>query len=210
MPVDAPLYPVSLLVAGRHCLVVGGGAVAARKVGGLLDAGAVVHVVARRVGPEVRALGASWEERDFAAEDLGGARLAFAATDDPAVNAAVLAAGEAAGVWVNAADDPANCSFTLPAVVRRGPVTVAVSTAGHSPALAGWLARQVADRLGPEHEVLAELLSQQREEVRAAGRSTEGLDWQSALNSDMLDLIRAGKVQQAKERLEACLSSSSV
>lgn len=210
MPVDAPLYPVSLLVAGRHCLVVGGGAVAARKVGGLLDAGAVVHVVARRVGPEVRALGASWEERDFAAEDLGGARLAFAATDDPAVNAAVLAAGEAAGVWVNAADDPANCSFTLPAVVRRGPVTVAVSTGGHSPALAGWLARQVADRLGPEHEVLAELLSQQREEVRAAGRSTEGLDWQSALNSDMLDLIRAGKVQQAKERLEACLSSSSV
>lgn len=210
MPVDAPLYPVSLLVAGRHCLVVGGGAVAARKVGGLLDAGAVVHVVARRVGPEVRALGASWEERDFAAEDLAGARLAFAATDDPAVNAAVLAAGEAAGVWVNAADDPANCSFTLPAVVRRGPVTVAVSTAGHSPALAGWLARQVADRLGPEHEVLAELLSQQREEVRAAGRSTEGLDWQSALNSDMLDLIRAGKVQQAKERLEACLSSSSV
>ena len=210
MPVDAPLYPVSLLVAGRHCLVVGGGAVAARKVGGLLDAGAVVHVVARRVGPEVRALGASWEERDFAAEDLAGARLAFAATDDPAVNAAVLAAGEAAGVWVNAADDPANCSFTLPAVVRRGPVTVAVSTGGHSPALAGWLARQVADRLGPEHEVLAELLSQQREEVRAAGRSTEGLDWQSALNSDMLDLIRAGKVQQAKERLEACLSSSSV
>jgi len=210
VPVDAPLYPVSLLVAGRHCLVVGGGAVAARKVGGLLDAGAVVHVVARRVGPEVRALGASWEERDFAAEDLGGARLAFAATDDPAVNAAVLAAGEAAGVWVNAADDPANCSFTLPAVVRRGPVTVAVSTGGHSPALAGWLARQVADRLGPEHEVLAELLSQQREEVRAAGRSTEGLDWQSALNSDMLDLIRAGKVQQAKERLEACLSSSSV
>jgi len=210
VPVDAPLYPVSLLVAGRHCLVVGGGAVAARKVGGLLDAGAVVHVVARRVGPEVRALGASWEERDFAAEDLAGARLAFAATDDPAVNAAVLAAGEAAGVWVNAADDPANCSFTLPAVARRGPVTVAVSTGGHSPALAGWLARQVADRLGPEHEVLAELLSQQREEVRAAGRSTEGLDWQSALNSDMLDLIRAGKVQQAKERLQACLSSSSV
>jgi precorrin-2 dehydrogenase / sirohydrochlorin ferrochelatase len=211
VPVDAPLYPVSLLVAGRRCLVVGGGAVAARKVGGLLDAGAVVHVVARRVGPEVRALGAAtWEERDFAAEDLAGARLAFAATDDPAVNAAVLAAGEAAGVWVNAADDPANCSFTLPAVARRGPVTVAVSTGGHSPALAGWLARQVADRLGPEHEVLAELLSQQREEVRAAGRSTEGLDWQSALNSDMLDLIRAGKVQQAKERLQACLSSSSV
>ncbi|MGH9157734.1 MAG: precorrin-2 dehydrogenase/sirohydrochlorin ferrochelatase family protein [Acidimicrobiales bacterium] len=207
MPTRDPLYPVSLLVAGRRCLVVGGGAVAARKAGGLLAAGAEVHVVARRVGPEVRALvGVSWEERDFAPGDVGGFRLVFAATDDPSVNAAVLADGEAVGVWVNAADDPAHCSFTLPAVARRGPLTVAVSTGGHSPALAGWLARLVADQLGPEHEVLAALLSEQREAVRSSGRSTEGLDWQRALNSDMLDLIRAGKVQQAKERLQACLS----
>ncbi|MEO6121825.1 MAG: bifunctional precorrin-2 dehydrogenase/sirohydrochlorin ferrochelatase [Acidimicrobiales bacterium] len=211
MPVDVPLYPVSLLVAGRRCLIVGGGTVAARKADGLRVAGAVVHVVARRVGTDVRALaGVTWEERDFSAGDVAGYWLAFAATDDPAVNAAVLASGEAAGVWVNAADDPAHCSFTLPAVARRGPLTVAVSTGGHSPALAGWLARQVVDQLGPEHEVLAELLSEQRRGLRASGRTTEGLNWQMALNSDMLDLIRAGKVQQAKERLQACLSSSSV
>ena len=210
MPVDAPLYPVSLVVAGRPCLVVGGGAVAARKAGALLAAGARVRLVARRVGPEVRALaGVAWEERDFDPADVAGARLVIAATGDGAVNAAVLAAGEAAGVWVNAADDPAHCSFTLPAVARRGAVTVAVSTGGHSPALAGWLARLVAAQLGPEHEVLAELLSERRAAIKAAGGSTEGLDWQSALDSDMLDLIRAGQVQRAKERLEACLSSSS-
>lgn len=211
MAVASALYPVSLLVAGRRCLVVGGGAVAARKAEGLRAAGAEVHVVARRVGPEVRALaGVTWEERDFTAGEVAGYRLAFAATNDPSVNAAVLADGEAAGVWVNAADDPAHCSFTLPAVVRRGPVTVAVSTGGHSPALARWLAARLAGQLGPEHEVLAQLLSDERDAIRAAGGSTEGLDWQTALESDMLDLIRAGQVQQAKERLQACLSSSSV
>lgn len=211
MPVDHPLYPVSLVVHDRRCLVVGGGAVAARKVESLRQAGARVHVVARRVGPEVRATaGVTWEERDFTPDDVRGARLVFAATDDPAVNADVLDAGEAAGLWVNAADDPDHCSFTLPAVTRRGPLTVAVSTGGHSPALAGWLARRVAAGLGPEHEVLATLLAEERDALRAAGRSTEGLDWNRALDSDMLELIRAGQVHQAKERLQACLSSSSV
>jgi len=211
MPLDRPLYPVSLVLHGRRCLVVGGGAVAARKADGLVSAGADVHVVARRVGAEVRGLpGVTWEERDFDPADVTGFLLAFAATGDPAVNAAVSAAGEAAGIWVNAADDPAHCSFTLPAVARRGPLTVAVSTGGHSPALAGWLARLLADQLGPEHEVLARLLSEERDAIRRSGRSTEGLNWQAALDSDMLDLIRAGQVQQAKERLQACLSSSSV
>ncbi|MGH9165573.1 MAG: precorrin-2 dehydrogenase/sirohydrochlorin ferrochelatase family protein [Acidimicrobiales bacterium] len=214
MPVDAPLYPVNLVVAGRRCLVVGGGSVAARKLAGLRACGASVHVVAVAVGPEVRDQAerspeVTWEERAYAAGEVAGYRLAIAATDDPAVNAAVLADGDTAGVWVNSADDPAHCSFTLPAVVRRGPVTVAVATGGHSPALASWLARSVAAQVGPEFEVLAGLLSEQRDAIRGSGGSTEGLNWQQALESDMLDLIRAGKVQEAKERLQACLFSSS-
>ena len=102
-----------------------------------------------------------------------------------------------------------HCSFTLPAVVRRGPVVLTVSTGGHSPALAVWLKERLGAEIGPEYEVLADLLSQQRDAVQAAGRSTESIDWRKALDSDMLDLIRSGHVQQAKERLQACLSSSS-
>jgi siroheme synthase-like protein len=132
--------------------------------------------------------------------------LAIAATDDPEVNRQVHADAQAARVWVNAADDPEACAFTLPAVVRQGPVTVAVSTGGHSPALAGWLRDQVAGLLGPEIGRLAELLSEARDELQAAGRSTEGIDWRRALDSDMLELIRTGRMAQARERLQACLS----
>ena len=209
MPVAEPLYPVNLVVAGRRCLVVGGGRVAARKAEGLAACGAVVHVVATRVGAEVRAVaGVTWEERPYVRGEVEGYRLAVTATGAPDVDAGVFADGEAAGVWVNSADDPANCSFTLPAVVRRGPVVLTVSTGGHSPALAVWLKERLGAEIGPEYEVLADLLSQQRDAVQAEGRSTESIDWRKALDSDMLDLIRSGHVQQAKERLQACLSSS--
>jgi len=209
VPVDVPLYPVNLLVAGRSCLVVGGGHVGAHKADGLLACGAVVHVVATEVGPQVRALdGVTWDERPYRRDDLAGRRLVVTATGVPEVDAAVFADGEEAGIWVNSADDPANCSFTLPAVMRRGPVVLTASTGGHSPALAVWLKEQLAAQIGPEYEVLAGLLSEERDTARAQGRSTEGMDWQRALDSDMLDLIRSGRVQQAKERLQACLSSS--
>ena len=209
MPVDSPLYPVNLVVAGRACLVVGGGRVAARKAEGLAACGARVHVVARRVGPEVRAVeGVTWDERPYERGEVAAYRLAVTATGVHEVDGAVFADGEEAGVWVNSADDPARCSFTLPAVVRRGPVMLTVSTGGHSPALAAWLKERLGGEVGPEYEVLVRLLSEQRDAVRAEGRSTEDLDWRRALESDMLDLIRSGHVQQAKERLQACLSSS--
>ena len=202
-------YPVNLIVEGRACLVVGGGAVAAQKAAALVACGAEVHVVAEHVGPEVRALDVTWEERSYALGEVSGYRLAVAATDSPATNKAVYDDGEAAGVWVNSADDPEHCAFTLPAVVRRGPVMVAVSTGGRSPALASWLKQRLADEIGPEYEVLVDLLAAEREAVRADGRSTEGLNWQNALDSDMLELIKNGQVADARERLHACLSSPS-
>ena len=206
MPVSDALYPVGLIVAGKRCVVVGGGSVAARKVAGLVDAGAEVVVVAPEISSEIRALPVELLLRSYRSGDLDAAWLAIAATDDPQVNRQVHADGRAARVWVNAADDPEACAFTLPAVLRRGPVTVAVSTGGHSPALAGWLRDQIAGLLGPEIGLLAQLLSEARDELQAAGRSTEGLDWRSALDSDMLDLIRSGQLAQARERLQACLS----
>lgn len=207
-PVEAPLYPVNLVVAGRRCLVVGGGRVAARKAAGLVACGAVVHVVAPVIGPEMRALDVTLEERPYEHGDVAGYRYVATAADDPEVNRAVFEDGEAAGVWVNSADDPAHCSATLPAVVRRGPITVAVATGGHSPALATWLRRRFEDELGPEYDVLLSLLVEARQAMQAEGRSTEEADWQRALDSGMLEAIRDGRVAEARERLQACLSSS--
>ncbi len=203
-------YPVNLVLDGRRCLVVGGGKVAIRKVEGLLACGGRVTVVALRVDPQLRALdGVTIEERPWRPADLDGMWLVIAATDDPAVNRAVYDAGQGAGVWVNGADDPANCSFTLPSVVRRGDLQVTVSTGGRSPALATWLRRRLEGEIGPEYAVLLDLLATERDGLKAAGVSTEGLDWRSALDSDMLDLIRTGDLAHARERLQTCLSSSS-
>jgi precorrin-2 dehydrogenase / sirohydrochlorin ferrochelatase len=209
VPVEATQYPVNLILSGEACLVVGGGPVAARKIDGLLACHARVHVIAETVGPEVRARPVAWEERSYRRGDVADFRLVLAATDDTRVNHMIYEEARAAGVWVNTADDPAACTFTLPSIVRRGPIMVTVSTGGYSPALATWLRARVERELGPEYEILVSLLSEARNDMKAAGRSTEEGDWQSALDSDMLDLIRAGQVDQAKERLRACLSSSS-
>jgi siroheme synthase-like protein len=117
----------------------------------------------------------------------------------------VFEAGEARRVWVNSADDPDNCSFTLMSVVRRGDVVMTIGTGGRSPALAAWLKERTQAALGPEYETLVTLLAEAREELRASGRSTEDADWNRALDSGMLDLIRAGKVGEAKELLRSCL-----
>lgn len=206
-------YPVNLLVAGRRCVVVGAGRVAARKIAGLLGAGAVVHVVAPDLGAEVldwRDSGrVTVDERPFRPTDLDGAWLATAATPDPAVNAAVFEAGEARLLFVNAADDPAHCSFTLMSVVRQGDLVVTIGTGGRSPALATYLKDHVASEMGPEWGVLLDLLAEERESARASGVSTETLDWRQALDFGILDLVRTGHVAQAKELLRACLSSSS-
>src|SRR5436190_21502430 len=104
MPVDVALYPVNLVVAGRRCLVVGGGSVAARKVGGLVACGALVHVIATRVDDGIRAMdGVTWEERQYRPGDVDGYRLVVAATNDPAANRQVFEDGEAANRWVNSA-----------------------------------------------------------------------------------------------------------
>jgi siroheme synthase-like protein len=202
-------WPVNLVVVGRRVVVVGGGRVAARKVETLLDLGADVVVVAPEVGDEITA----WADqgrlsvltRPFRPDDLDGAWLAVAATDDPAVNRAVKAAGDERRIFVNAADDPDNCSLTLMSVIRRSDLVVAIGTGGRSPALAKWLRGRLSAELGPEYATLLDLLGEARSELRAAGRSTEDADWQPALDGGMLDLVRAGKVDEARELLRSCL-----
>jgi siroheme synthase-like protein len=174
----------------------------------LLAAGAVVHVVASEIRPEMKELDGlvTLEQRPYGRGEVAGYWLVVAATGDPATNQAIYDDGEAARVWVNAADDPDRCSFILPAVARQGPVTVAVSTSGYSPALASWLKAEFGAQMGPELAVLAELLAEARAKVKASGHSTEDVDWRPGLDWAMLDLIREGHRAEAKERLEACLS----
>jgi siroheme synthase-like protein len=203
---DAPAgppsyYPVSLDLANRPCLVVGAGPVAARKVRGLLACGARVSVIAPDVGEEMRALTSSLvalDARPYRSGDVTGFRLVITATGDPAIDGAVAAQADAAGVWVNSADDPAHCSFILPAVHRDGAVTVAVSTGGLSPALASWLRNQLADWCGDGLDTLAHLLSEARQRLRDEGRSTESVDWAALLDGDLPALVRAGDDDNAE------------
>jgi siroheme synthase-like protein len=195
-PVSVHGYPIVLCLERRSCLVVGGGPVALRKVRSLLDAGAVVTVVAPDVLDDIRALGVEIALRRYAPDDLVGRQVAIAATGDPAADGAVSADGERLGVLVNVADEPALCAFTLPAVARRGPVSIAVSTDGASPALATWLRDRLAQALPADLEDLATLVTRARRAIREAGVSTESLAWHGlidALSADLDDSIAAAR-----------------
>ena len=209
MPVEGPQYPVNLVLRDQRCLVVGGGSVALGKVRGLLAGGATdVHVVAPDLAPELEGLaGVTTEARTYRSGEAAGYRLVVTATDDPAVNHQVFVDGEAAGTWVNSADDPANCSFTLPAVVRKGPIMVTAATGGHSPALATWLRRHVEGQLDDAWVTLAELLAERRAELRAEGVPTEGLSWQDVLDSGMLETVRAGRLDEARHLLRTRIAA---
>jgi len=178
-----PSYPVALLLEGRSCLVVGGGRVAHRKAVGLLDAGAVVTVVAPEVLPELEALRVRIERRRYLSGEVAGYHLCCTATGDRDVDGAVASDAAAAGVLVNAADDLENCSFILPAIRRWGPVSVAVSTDGASPALSVWLRDRLAGALTTDPGRLAALASAARAALRTDGIGTEGLDWAGFLDS---------------------------
>lgn len=177
-------YPVVLDLAGVPVLLVGGGVIASRKAEGLLQAGALVTVVAPMVLPALAAAAAEVRERGYVASDLDGHQLVMTATDDTGVNAQVATDARARGMWVNSADDPVNCTFILPAVTRRGPVVVAVGTDGSSPALARHLRDRIADEiLTPAVEDAARELARQRAEFHEQGISTETVDWSERLRA---------------------------
>jgi precorrin-2 dehydrogenase len=161
-------YLACLDLRGRDCLVVGGGRVALEKARGLLECDAHVTVVAPEVEPELRASDVTVHERPFTHSDVVGRFLVIAATSDRAVNSAVSSAAEQRHTLCNVADDPELCNFILPAVVRRGPIAVGVSTGGASPALAQRIRDDVDDLLTPEHAELAERLAELRPWAREA------------------------------------------
>ena len=205
-----PVYPVSLVIAGQQCLVVGGGPVARRKVEGLCRGAAQVTVVAPEVDSGIDQIAVEHrvtvEHRRYRPGEAANYRLVITATGIPDVDAAVAADAAAAGIWVNSADDPAHCTFLLPAVHRDGPVSVAVSTGGASPALASWLRRQIADVLGDRLGELAEVLADFRRTIQESGRTTESIDWHTILAGPLLELVQAGQLNDARRLLDQAIA----
>jgi precorrin-2 dehydrogenase/sirohydrochlorin ferrochelatase len=163
-------YPVFVNLQGKRCLVVGGGAIASRKVQGLLEAEALVDVVSPRLSTALAALATQGliehRSRPFRADDVLGCALVIGATDQPGVNRAVCEAARRHNIWVNIVDTPDACDFIAPAIVRRGSLQVAISTGGQSPGLAKRIRQQLEKSYGPEYALVVEQLGKERERLR--------------------------------------------
>ena len=166
---DTALFPAMIKLSRRRCVVVGAGKVAAAKIKGLLSCGAQVTVISPEAGSSIRSQARQgklvWRKKSFSPRDIAGAFLVIAATDSTAVNAAVFRSCQARRVLCNSVDDPAHCDFFYPAVVRRGPLQIAISTSGRSPALAARLRRELARQFGPEWSGLVESVGERRREI---------------------------------------------
>jgi siroheme synthase-like protein len=219
LPAAPSGVPVLVYPERVRVLCVGGGPVAAGKVEALMEGGAGVRVIAPEAVPELRAAAdagrVAWERRDYLRGDVGDAHLVIAATSDADVNAAVAEDADAAGRLCVRVDEAAGGTAAFMGAVRRGPVVFGVSTSGAAPGMTRLLRRELEHRYGPEHGRLAMLWGELRADDRVV-RTLSGLDrqtrrarWRGLYGSDILGLIRAGKLAEAKEAALACLLSSS-
>ena len=209
---NARPYPVNLRLDGKPVLCVGAGNVAVRKVEQLLESGARVTAIGPAVNPDLTALGSrpfvgtlKVEERAYEVGEVADYSLVITCTDDPDVNRQVHQDGLAAGVWVNSADDPENCEFTLASVVRTGDLQIAISTEGRSPALAMHLRRRFEREFDHSYERLLDLLSEVRDEARSRFGTSEISGWQEAIDNGLIELVAAGEHDTARHRLRAHL-----
>jgi precorrin-2 dehydrogenase / sirohydrochlorin ferrochelatase len=204
-------YPISVDLTNRRCVVVGGGAVAQRKVETLVEFGATVTLVAPELTPALRDLARNGQIEHAAGmyepANLDGAFLAVAATDDPEVNKAVFAEAQRRGMLVNVVDEPDLCTFFVPAIVRQGDLVIGVSTSGKSPAMARRIREELEARFGAHYGELAGLLGELRDEVKA--RYPDMADRNRAyvriLDSDALDLLAKGRREEAVQRARQCI-----
>jgi len=188
-------YPVFWDIRGKKCVVIGGGEVAARKVGRLLDCGAKVCVVSPDLVPELADLKSAGLilhlDEAYAGESLYGAALVIGATDDEKINAAVSRDAKAGGIPVNIVDDPQKCDFILPSLMERGDLTIACGTGGKSPALARHLREELESIYGEEYATLLDILGQLR--LRMEKNTGVGKTWFD-------QLMAAGLLQAIREK----------
>ena len=208
---ETPLYIACLRLAGRPCLVVGGGEVGLEKVEGLLACDGDVALVAPEAVPELQAYAREgsirWERREFRDLDLDGKFLAIAATSVTETNIAVYEGAERRAMLCNVVDVPPLCNFILPAIVRTGPVAIAISTAGASPALAKRMKREIAGAYGEPYARLAVLLNDARGWAKATLPTYQDRKqfFEGIVNGDPdpVELIRAGREEEVRALIEA-------
>ena len=204
-------YPVYLDLTGKPVVVIGGGQIAERKVLVLLESDARVTVVSPELTDGLASLAESGRiqsvRRAYRHGDLAGAFLAIIGTDDSATNQEAAAEARAAHVLVNAVDDIANCDFIAPAVIRRGDLTVALSTNGKSPAMARWARQELESVLTPEYGDLLKVLEHVRIELRRKNLRVDPERWQTHIDATIRSLVHHGKLKEAEERLFHALSS---
>jgi len=209
------LYPMMVDLTGKRCLVVGGGAVAARKIALLMECGAGVEVVSPKVTSRLLALASSGRirlrRRVVRASDLPGAFLVVVATNDPQVNRDVAGRVKRAGGLVNVADDPMACSFLVPSMIRRGDLTIAISTGGGSPALAKALRQRLEQIIGPEYEEFVTVLRLLRERTRRVIADPEDRRaiYRRAVESDLFEAIARRDAAAVAARIEALVTGAS-
>jgi siroheme synthase-like protein len=204
---DTPLYIACLRLSGRSCLVVGAGDVGLEKVEGLLACDGDVTVIAPDASPGIRSLADEgsirWERRAYQPGDLDGRFLAIAATSDTDVNIAVYDEAERRAMLVNVVDVPPLCNFILPAIVRTGPLAIAISTAGASPALAKRMKREIAEAYGEPYARLAVLLNDARSWAKATLPTYQDrkVFFESIVNGDPdpVELLRRGDEQAVRD-----------
>lgn len=208
-------YLIALCLRGKRCIVVGGGPVAARKVQGVVEAGAKVTVVAPVMGERVRRIAEEGDidlvERSFEPGDLDGADLVFAATDNERLNAEVGVEAADRCALFNDATSAEGSDFLVPSVLRRGSLSVGITTGGSSPAYAKLIRGKLEDILGPEHSEMVNMLEMLR--PRVMERFPDDSDrrrsvWDTIVSWETLELIRCGETEQVEARIKQCLSSS--
>ena len=217
MPHERPhQYPINLELAGRRVLVVGGGNVGRHKIGAMLGAGAEVTVVATEINDEIKARATVLStsdlpgsltliERPYETGDIDGHWLVLTCTNDRAVNHLVFVDAEAAGVWSNSADDPDNCAWTLPSVVRQGDLQLTASTRGRSPAMSMWLRRRFEQEFDERYAAVLDVLAEVRAEARSTFGTSEIKGWIDGLESGAADLALAGDIDAARTHLREAI-----
>ena len=208
---QTPFYIACLKLKNRRCLVVGGGDVGLEKVEGLLACDGDVTLVAPEAHPALVQLALEgsirWERREYRSDDLDGCLIAIAATSDTDVNIRVFEDAEARSMLVNVVDVPPLCNFILPAIVRTGPLAVAISTAGASPALAKRMKREIAELFGEPYALLAILLNEARGWAKATLPTYQDRKefFESIVNGepDPVELLRVGRVDEVRELISA-------
>ncbi len=208
-----PYYPAFLDLHGKKVVIVGGGAVAQRKVDTLAEFGADLYLAARELTQGLREKVAQGSVRflgtEFREPDLDGAMLVIAATDDTELNRRVSLAAKHRGVLVNAVDQPSECTFIVPSILRRGDLVVAVSTSGKSPALARRLRESLGEIFGPEYEPYLRLMGRLREEILSGSiaHAEGGEIFRDLVRSDLLDGIRTGQWERVTSTLNRILGT---